>query len=295
MDYCVLSISDFEFLKKKVNEVFNTVQEGDIHGWDHACRVWKHIIFALKFCPDHFFEYDHLSIPIIKESLELAGLLHDIDDEKIFKKHNIHDNVLYPNAISLLEEMKKPKEQINLIIQLIDLVSFSKNGIREVPYRWMAIPRDADRLEALGSIGVIRCLCYGCHVDRPIYNQNTPRLTSENAIWIEAIRQYSSRLVNSSYSTKNKENLSTLEYFLVALIPRSVMASDLPYFLEEATIRINPIIHIIQTFGIQGYITEDYLDYLAQQDPSAWNIFQEFRPLVKPFLFKLSLKIIKNK
>jgi uncharacterized protein len=64
-----------------------------------------------------------------------------------------------------------------LVKKMIDLVSCSSNGNSNdnaVP-QWMLYPRIADRLEAIGQIGILRALQYGEYRNRPMYDDNTER------------------------------------------------------------------------------------------------------------------------
>src|SRR5204863_4319085 len=82
----------------------------------------------------------------------LAALLHDADDRKFFGDSN------YKNARYLLRKI--PEGDVELVVHMIDLVSTSKNG-NSTPVAssgWLLIPRYCDRLEAVGKIGIERCL-----------------------------------------------------------------------------------------------------------------------------------------
>lgn len=98
----------------------------------------------------------------------------DIDDRKLFplSKNNC-------NARSILHGFSK--QFIELVIEMINLVSFSDNGNRttkdggEEDERKL-LPRYCDRLEALGKTGVQRCYEYTKTIKRPIIKPDTPRV-----------------------------------------------------------------------------------------------------------------------
>ena len=136
----------------------NEIKFDKAHNLEHFLAVEKHCIEAVK--------YEDLSDKT-KELIILAGLLHDLDDHKLFP-----DNSDYENARFVLKDYSN--EDVNLIIDMISLVSCSVNGDSDAPEKWMLIPRDADRLEAIGEIGVSRCITYTQKVGKPMHNENTP-------------------------------------------------------------------------------------------------------------------------
>jgi uncharacterized protein len=90
------------------------------------------------------------------EDLIYAALLHDIDDYKYFKTEN------YANAISVLNASNLDPQRIAKIVDMIGLVSFSKNGNTispTVPSSYY-LPRYIDRTEAIGLQGLHRSLLF---------------------------------------------------------------------------------------------------------------------------------------
>lgn len=88
------------------------------------------------------------------EVVELAALLHDADDHKLFQTV---DNA---NARRFLSG-RLPDERIDRICRDIDAVSFSKNRGRRPATLEGRIVQDADRLDAIGAIGIARAFAYG--------------------------------------------------------------------------------------------------------------------------------------
>lgn len=87
--------------------------------------------------------------------IALAALLHDADDHKLF---STQDNA---NARAFLAAQQVAPEQIERICETINMVSFSRNRGRRPSTREGEIVQDADRLDALGAIGVARTFAYG--------------------------------------------------------------------------------------------------------------------------------------
>ncbi len=96
-------------------------------------------------------------------TISLASLLHDLDDYKISKDTNKARDFLKNNC----------PEQEEKVMNIIDNMSFSshKQG-KSVNTMEGKIVQDADRLDALGAIGIARCFAYTGKVGRPIYNNN---------------------------------------------------------------------------------------------------------------------------
>lgn len=89
------------------------------------------------------------------EIVALAALLHDADDHKLFHTEN------NANARSFLTARKVAQEKIERICEAINAVSFSQNRGKRPQTIEGQIVQDADRLDALGAIGVARTFAYG--------------------------------------------------------------------------------------------------------------------------------------
>lgn len=136
-----------------INEALIYLKEilgNDVTGHDyfHALRVYKTAILIAN-------EY-HAN----KYIIALAAILHDLDGKKLFNG-SMHVNRF------LSKHQIKEKDQIN---EIINHMSFSAqmNG-KTVDTIEGQIVQDADRLEALGAIGIARCFAYGGASQRPIY------------------------------------------------------------------------------------------------------------------------------
>ncbi len=92
----------------------------------------------------------------------LAALLHDADDHKLFHTEN------YENARRFLRENALPDETVEAVIGAIDSVSFSRNQERVPETPEGKIVQDADRLDAIGAIGIARTFAYGGEHGRPM-------------------------------------------------------------------------------------------------------------------------------
>ena len=101
--------------------------------------------------------------------IALSAVLHDVDDYKI--KHYNKDNP-NQNLLNFLQPIKLIKEEeIDLIKEIIDEVSF-KAGESKIPKTLEGkIVQDSDRLDALGAIGIARAFAYGGSKQRKIYDE----------------------------------------------------------------------------------------------------------------------------
>jgi len=129
--------------------------EGSGHDWFHVDRVRR---LALRLGQTESSE------PFI---IEMGALLHDLDDWKLTASES-H----FPfKAQKWLAEMEVEEEVVTLILEVIEDVSYQGAGI-ETPVRSVeaAVVQDADRLDAIGAIGIARTFAYGGHKSRLIYD-----------------------------------------------------------------------------------------------------------------------------
>jgi len=139
--------------------------EGSGHDWFHIDRVRK---MALRLAREE---------PCDLFIIEMAALLHDLDDWKLSRSGSG-----YPEkAFNWLNENKIQEEVINSILSIIEDVSYKGAGI-ETPVRSLesAVVQDADRLDAMGAIGIARTFSYGGHNNRLIYDPDIPPVLHPN-------------------------------------------------------------------------------------------------------------------
>ncbi len=138
--------------------------EGTGHDWAHIYRVWQ-LARILAAAPD--------AVPgLDPETTELAALLHDIAD---WKFHG-GDYEAGPRAArAWLRSQGAPEVQIARVEQIIREVSFKGMGVATpVTSPEAAVVQDADRLDAIGAIGVARAFAYGGYKGRPLHDPAVP-------------------------------------------------------------------------------------------------------------------------
>ncbi len=141
------------------NEVRNKLEgESSGHDWWHVQRVWK---MAKKIG-----EEENANLLIV----ELGALLHDIADWKL---HNGDENIGPRVAEEILLKHQVSQEVINCITQIIRDMNFQGAGVNNQSLSLEGkIIQDADRLDAIGAIGIARAFAFGGHKNTVIYDPN---------------------------------------------------------------------------------------------------------------------------
>ncbi|WP_299015513.1 HD domain-containing protein [uncultured Polaribacter sp.] len=127
------------------------------HDWFHVERVFKNALLISK---------DEKTDVFV---VSLAALLHDIADPKF----NNGDEKLGPKkATAFLIEQQVPKKIGVHIVNIIKYLSFknSLNSTKTFTSKELDIVQDADRLDAIGAIGIARCFNYGGFKNRALYD-----------------------------------------------------------------------------------------------------------------------------
>ncbi len=126
------------------------------HDWWHIYRVWK---LALRIADE-----EHVDPYVVN----LGSLLHDIADAKFHKG----DETVGPRlAEEFLHSLSVNQEVIDHVIHIIKYISF-KNRNEKVPFvsKELQVIQDADRLDAIGAIGIARAFNFGGFKGRALYD-----------------------------------------------------------------------------------------------------------------------------
>jgi uncharacterized protein len=100
------------------------------------------------------------SYSIDKSFIRILSFLHDLDDWKVLSTHH---------SVELLKYNGVKDSLINKIINEIDLISYKGAGVESIPHTLEGkIVQDADRIDALGAIGVSRAFMYAGRKNKPI-------------------------------------------------------------------------------------------------------------------------------
>jgi len=133
--------------------------ESSGHDWWHIQRVWR---MARRLGQNY--DVDMLVV-------ELAALLHDIADWKL---HGGDETIGPRVARSILEKHRVQEEVIQAVSSIISEISFKGAGVASEPSTMEGkIVQDADRLDAIGAIGIARAFAYGGYVRQTMHDPDT--------------------------------------------------------------------------------------------------------------------------
>jgi uncharacterized protein len=126
------------------------------HDWFHIERVYKNSLLISK--------NENVDVFIV----QLGALLHDIADSKF---HNGDETVGPKVAREFLFKINVDSKAIEHVIKIIENISFKGgNEIQKFKSPELDVVQDADRLDALGAIGIARTFNYGGFKNRALFN-----------------------------------------------------------------------------------------------------------------------------
>jgi uncharacterized protein len=166
------------------------------HDWFHIQRVYKNALLIANG--------EECDQTIIK----LGALLHDIADSKFHEG----DETLGPKmARDFLESEFIPESVIAHVIQIINNISFKGGNVeKQFSSIELDIVQDADRLDALGAIGIARAFNYGGFKNRAMYN---PQIAPNTHMTKEEYKNSQAPTINHFYEKllllKEKMNTET--------------------------------------------------------------------------------------
>ena len=178
------------FVKKQLQDA-----EGG-HDWFHIERVFKNAVLIAQ--------EEVCDVTVVK----LGALLHDIADSKF---HDGDEEIGPKIAREFLESENVSEEIIEHVIQIIKNISFKGGNFQKTfSSKELEIVQDADRLDALGAIGIARTFNYGGFKNRAIYN---PSISPKLNMTKEEYKKSDSPTLNHFYEKllllKDKMNTET--------------------------------------------------------------------------------------
>ena len=164
------------FVKEKLKNA-----EGG-HDWFHIERVFKNSLLIAK--------EEECDITVV----QLGALLHDIADSKF---HGGDETIGPRTARTFLESENVSEETIVHVINIIENISFKGGNFdKKFNSKELEIVQDADRLDAIGAIGIARCFNYGGFKNRVLYN---PEITPKSNMSKEEYKNSESPTLNHFY------------------------------------------------------------------------------------------------
>jgi uncharacterized protein len=187
------------------------------HDWWHIYRVWKN---ALAIC-----QHEHADEFIV----QLAALLHDLDDWKF----NDHGDETPLRAKGWLDSCGVDSVTAQAVCEIITHVSYKGAGVENKMNSLEGfIVQDADRLGAIGAIGIGRAFAYGGYKDRPMYDPDSPPAMHAS---FEEYKNSKSATINHFYEKLLllKDRMNTPTAKRIAEQRHKVMEDFLAQFLNE--------------------------------------------------------------
>ncbi|WP_298155505.1 HD domain-containing protein [Flavobacterium sp.] len=190
MEDTTLIQTTISFVKEKLKDA-----EGG-HDWFHIERVYKNSLLIAK--------EEKCDLLVV----QLGALLHDIADSKF---HDGDERIGPETARAFLSANHVDEGTIDHVVQIIQNISF-KGGNFEKKFDSieLQIVQDADRLDAIGAIGVARTFNYGGFKNRPIYNPDIQPVLNMSK---DAYKNSTAPTLNHFYEKllllKDKMNTST--------------------------------------------------------------------------------------
>lgn len=170
-----------DITKNFVKQTLKDAEGG--HDWFHTERVYKNAILIAK------------KEQVNELIVALGSLLHDIADSKFYNG----DETVGPKiAREFLLKHNLDSTVIEHVVKIIENMSFSKslNGKPTFSSKEMEVIQDADRLDAIGAIGIARCFNYGGFKNRKLYN---PEIKPNFNLTKEAYKKSTTPTINHFY------------------------------------------------------------------------------------------------
>jgi len=159
-----MAIQEKQIISQTTNYIKALLEgEGSGHDWWHIYRVRNNALTIARAYNVNMFV------------LEMAALLHDIADHKF---HHGDENIGLIQAENWLAKHHIPDNEIQHILNIMREVSYS--SATKPTSLESEIVQDADRLDAIGALGIARTFAYGGYKKREIYNPHTPPVKYKN-------------------------------------------------------------------------------------------------------------------
>jgi len=130
------------------------------HDWFHIQRVYNNALNLLKT--------EHANVQVVI----LGTLLHDIADSKF---HNGDETIGPKKAMDFMTSININSDVKEHVVKIIENISFKGGNFNKTfQSKELEIVQDADRLDAIGAIGIARTFNYGGFKNNPLHNPEIP-------------------------------------------------------------------------------------------------------------------------
>jgi uncharacterized protein len=187
------------------------------HDWWHIYRVWRN---AITIC-----EHEKADMFIV----QLAALLHDLDDWKFSESGDETPR----RARAWMESCNVDSGIIDNVCEIITHISFKGANVQNKMSSLEGfVVQDADRLDAIGAIGIGRAFAYGGYKNRPMYDPATPPQMHAS---FEQYRNSKSATINHFYEKLLllKDMMNTATAKRIAEERHKIMLRFLDQFMNE--------------------------------------------------------------
>lgn len=187
------------------------------HDWQHIRRV---VVNAAKIA-----ETENCN----REIVLLAALLHDIADSKF---HGGDEQIGPLTAQNFLVAANAPKQYIDHVVNIVRHISYKGGQQSDFHLPELSVVRDADRLDAIGAIGIARAFNYGGYKNRKIFDPDIIPVTYTTK---EAYKSSTAPTINHFYEKllKLKDLMHTETGKKMARQRHQYMLDFLRQFFEE--------------------------------------------------------------
>ena len=201
-----------------VKEILKNAEGG--HDWFHIERVFKNTLLIAK-------EENGDTLVV-----SLAALLHDIADSKF---HHGDETIGPKKAKEFLVNQKVDAATIAHVVKIVQNISY-KNSLEKTGEKFtskeLEVVQDADRLDAIGAIGIARCFNYGGFKNRALYN---PEILPNLSMTKDAYKNSNGPTINHFYEKLLllKDKMNTASGKKIATQRHAFMETYLQQFYDE--------------------------------------------------------------
>lgn len=189
-------------LREKILPYFKNY---DGHGFDHTERVYRNALIISKD--------ENVDIDVVK----VSALMHDIARHKETKDDRIcHASEGAKMAKEILKEMNFPEDKLDKVLHCIEVHRFSK-GLK-AKTREAEILQDADRLDALGAMILVRMIQHNFSRNLPIYDPKIPikeNYDGSNTTVINHIHEKILKIKPDTFKSNKAKKIAEKKYKLV--------------------------------------------------------------------------------